>query len=295
MGAHNEEQYISESIESVLRQNFNDYEFLIIDDGSTDNTPSIIEHYSECDDRIKIITNSSNKGLMVSLNKGIAEARGEYIARMDADDRSLPERFAKQVQFLDANPHTHLVGCSVRYIGPHGDPLGVWSCSPSTNGPEGLMENGKDMAHASVLMRKSSIRAVNGYREPFALAEDLDLWVRLARKFGPKFSSVLPDILFEYRITPDLYRRRNIGEIYGSHVGELVGEEEKLQARISAHLEQATTELSPARYTSMYHITAGRLLRNYGNNTKAAKHFLTALRYDPAFFTKTGFQLLLDR
>ncbi len=115
MPVYNCELYIKEAIDSILNQTFTDFEFLIIDDASTDKTVSIIKEYK--DFRIQLIEKEGNKGISDSLNYGLKVAKGEYIARMDGDDISLPERFVKQVTFLDSNPDVILCGSNFGIIG----------------------------------------------------------------------------------------------------------------------------------------------------------------------------------
>ena len=110
MSVYNGEQYLAIAIESILNQTFKDFEFIIINDGSTDNSLSIMQKYAQGDDRI-ILIDRKNLGLTKSLNEGIAIARGEFIARMDADDISFPERLSEQVKFLTAHPEIDLIGC----------------------------------------------------------------------------------------------------------------------------------------------------------------------------------------
>ena len=107
MPVYNGEKYLQEAIESILNQTFKDFEFIIINDGSTDKTLEIIKSFT--DPRIKLIT-QENRGIIYSLNKGITESRGKYIARMDADDISLPERLEKEYRFLEQNPNYGIVG-----------------------------------------------------------------------------------------------------------------------------------------------------------------------------------------
>ena len=114
MSVYNGERYLHESIESILNQTFKDFGFLIINDGSTDNTPKILKSYK--DQRIKIISNKNNLGLTKSLNKGIKLAKGEYIARQDVDDVSLSERLEKQVKFLNSYPSYAAVGTFTKII-----------------------------------------------------------------------------------------------------------------------------------------------------------------------------------
>src|SRR5437868_2907435 len=122
MTVYNSEEYLREAIESILGQTFTDFEFIIIDDGSTDRSADIVNSYS--DTRIRFLSNSSNLGLVASLNEGIERARGEYIARMDCDDVSLPERLAKQVTFMDSRPELAASGTWAKEIDEEGNVIG---------------------------------------------------------------------------------------------------------------------------------------------------------------------------
>ncbi len=122
MSVYNGDKYLREAIESILNQTFTDFEFIIVNDGSTDNSLEIIESYD--DERIKTINNKKNIGLTKSLNKALKFAKGKYIARQDADDVSLPNRFEKQVEYLDSHPEVALVGTSVYLIDENGKIIG---------------------------------------------------------------------------------------------------------------------------------------------------------------------------
>ena len=123
MGVLDGERYLRTAVESVLTRNFPDFEFLIVDDASADTTRQILDSFS--DDRIQIVTNPHTLGLTRSLNVGLAAARGAYVARMDADDVTLPGRFEQQVTFLDANPERAMVASFVEHIDADGASLGV--------------------------------------------------------------------------------------------------------------------------------------------------------------------------
>src|SRR5687768_10604451 len=116
MSVYNGARYLSQSIESILAQTFSDFEFIIIDDCSSDSTPQILNEYARQDSRIRIIRNSENKGLTASLNIGLTQAQGRYIARQDADDISLPQRFEKQIHYLEAHPETIVVSSNIGII-----------------------------------------------------------------------------------------------------------------------------------------------------------------------------------
>ena len=119
MPVFNCEKYLDESINSILNQTYRDFEFFIIDDGSTDNSEKIIKNYQEKDDRIILLT-QNNQGLTKSLNKGIRNCRGKYVARMDADDICAPKRFELQLEYLEKYPNTDIVGCMVSLISEKG-------------------------------------------------------------------------------------------------------------------------------------------------------------------------------
>lgn len=181
MPVYNAGIYLEESIISILEQSFEDFEFIIIDDGSTDKSFSIIQSYALKDKRINAITRA-NKGLIETLNEAIDIAKGEYLARMDADDISCSERFYKQVKFLDHNKDYFAVGVLSSLIDSEGDligPFGNWiSHSEIDNAHlEGL---GGAIIHPSSMIRTSAMRAVGCYRANFKSAEDIDLWLRIA-------------------------------------------------------------------------------------------------------------------
>jgi glycosyltransferase involved in cell wall biosynthesis len=181
MSVHNGEKYLREAMESILNQTFRDFEFIIIDDGSTDGSKQILEEYAVKDSRIRLVSRE-NCGLTKSLNEGIALARGEFIARMDADDVSLPERFEKQVQFLKEKPEFVAVGtgvmmtdCDLRPLQQRGQPKGHGNICR-----ELLCGNGGAMTHPAAMIRRSALQKLGGYDERFETAQDLDLFIRLS-------------------------------------------------------------------------------------------------------------------
>lgn len=192
MPVYNCELYIKEAIDSILNQTFADFEFLIIDDTSTDKTVSIIKGYK--DSRIQLIEKALNTGYTNSLNYGLSIAKGEYIARMDGDDISLPERFEKQVAFLDANPDVVLCGSNFSIIGTE-----KLINLPADNEAIKLrLLKGNCIAHPSVLIRHSVLKDYNiTYDSNTEPAEDYDLWVRLLQ-FG-KLHNIQENLL-DYRV-----------------------------------------------------------------------------------------------
>lgn len=216
MPAFNVERYISEAVESVLSQTHKDFEFVIIDDGSTDNTLAIAESYARKDGRVKVISHP-NMGIVGSLNKALDLASNEWIVRMDADDIMLPNRIERQVSFVHENPGVAVAGTLVYYVSENGEFIGK-SPRPRLAGRDSIEEfvrrnksKGKSglealptvgfphfmVYHGTVIMRKSVVKEVGGYRQEFLLAEDFDLWNRIIE--GGYIVLIQPEYLFKYR------------------------------------------------------------------------------------------------
>jgi glycosyltransferase involved in cell wall biosynthesis len=207
MSVYNGDQFLRQAVESILNQTFTDFEFIITDDGSTDGTWSILTSYD--DSRIHLAHNEENVGLTKSLNKGLAVARGRYIARMDADDVSLPERLAKQVRFLDTTPSVGVLGSWIEYIDEDGTPLGTWQMATSPHVVRWGLMFGTCLAHPAVIMRQKIIQRAGSYRDDTAYAQDYGLWVR---------ASAITQIANLREIL--LQRRRREGSISENHHSE---------------------------------------------------------------------------
>lgn len=181
MSVHNGECYLRQAIQSIFCQSFLNYEFIIIDDASTDATPDILLQFK--DPRLAIIRNTGNLGLTASLNIGIRAARGKYVARMDADDISVPHRLARQVESLENNPEIAVVGSSYYTMDEHGAVTGIIDVldRPELIQRELLRQNW--FGHGSVMMRKSCFEIVGGYDERFIYAQDYDLFLRLSERY----------------------------------------------------------------------------------------------------------------
>lgn len=198
MSVYNAERFLASAIDSVLSQTFTDFEFLILDDGSSDSSREIIAAAAARDARIRPIVRE-NRGLVASLNQLLSEARAPLIARMDADDLCMPERFARQVAFLAAHPDHGVIGSYTRDI----DEDGTAYPSSGADHPvthEAFVHNiehgGPLIAHPSVLYRRDVVLAAGGYHGAFRHCEDFDLWLRLAHRTR---IANLPDRLLHYR------------------------------------------------------------------------------------------------
>jgi glycosyltransferase involved in cell wall biosynthesis len=196
MPVYNAERYVAEAVESILAQTFADFELIIIDDGSTDRSLSILRRSAENDLRIRLVSRP-NTGYVVALNEMLEMARGEFVARMDADDVSLPERFAIQVAYLREHPEIICIGTRVQIIDEAGRDL--LACHPAMDHDEvqALALAGRcPLCHPSVMMRREPVISLGGYQVDMEPAEDHDLWLRLGEQ-GRMVN--LPDVLVKYR------------------------------------------------------------------------------------------------
>lgn len=199
MPAFNAERYISEAIESVLSQTHTDFELIIIDDGSTDNTLSVAESYAQKDGRVKVISHP-NVGMGTSLNRALDLANNEWVARMDADDIMLPNRIERQIAFIKENADVAIAGTFVHYINNDGTIIGKQQSPYITRDHvEELVQRNKlvGFTHPSVIMRKSVVKEVGGYRGEFWPADDIDLWNRIVERDYTVLAQ--PEYLLKYR------------------------------------------------------------------------------------------------
>lgn len=196
MPAYNAEKYIAQAMDSILGQTFRDFEFIILNDCSKDRTDEII--LSCKDPRIVYLKNEQNMGVAATLNKGLAAAKGNYIARMDADDISMPQRLEKQVEFLDSHPNTAVVGTDLERFGEGmSTQFRGFAGDPAQMKVDLLFACG--LAHPSVMMRRAVIDELGGYDMAFEGLEDYELWCRVAQKHDV---SVVNQMLFRYRVHP---------------------------------------------------------------------------------------------
>jgi glycosyltransferase involved in cell wall biosynthesis len=199
MPVYNGERYLDAAVECILQQSFTNFEFLIIDDGSTDGTGDLLRKWEMRDKRIRLLS-GSHHGISAALNRGLAAARSPIIARMDADDVSLPNRLERQVSFLKDHPAIAVVGSGVRFINTKGEPRSIANKYPRT--PEDAVASlscgNTPVAHPAVAMRRDAVLSVGGYRSLFDYAEDFDLWVRLMEHKHQIAN--LPEVLLDLRI-----------------------------------------------------------------------------------------------
>lgn len=195
MPVYNNGPYLREALDSILEQTFADFEVLLYNDGSTDNSKEILDSYD--DSRLRIVNSSENKGLIHWLNRGIEDARGKYIARMDGDDISMPDRFEKQFRLMEEHPEIGICGTQLEIIG-----TGQKILRPTTDDDlRWWIFRGTPFAHPSVIIRVSVLRENNLQYNPQAyLVEDFDLWWRMGRYCR---IANLNDILLRYKVHQD--------------------------------------------------------------------------------------------
>jgi len=196
MPVYNCERYLDEAIRSIREQTFTDFEFVIVNDGSTDGSLEIIQRHAEEDERI-IILDRPNGGIVAALNAGLAVCRGEFIARMDGDDVSLPERFERQVAYLRQHPQIGVLGGWAYVIDNQGIEIGS-KCPPSTH--EEILSHSLQQGWTAIIHPASVIRRVafgdRGYEPDYAYAEDTELFFRIA---GAWQLANLTEYLLRYR------------------------------------------------------------------------------------------------
>lgn len=196
LSVFNAEKYLKSCVDSILCQSFHNFELIVINDGSTDNSLNILKQYQENDRRI-ILVSQSNQGLSSSLNLGIALSKSEICARIDADDVAENSRLQKQFNFLNENPNISVVGSWIKIFGEGCIPR-VWKnpLSPSEIYLTLFVKN--PLFHPSVMFRKSRVLAAGGYDSSVPYDQDYDLWLRMSKN-GDQFANI-PQVLMHYRI-----------------------------------------------------------------------------------------------
>jgi glycosyltransferase involved in cell wall biosynthesis len=199
MAVFNGERFLEQAVASVLNQTLPDLELIVLDDGSTDRTPELLDELSLRDPRV-VVHRHPNRGRTASLNAGVRYARAPLVARLDADDVCLPTRLARQREFLDRHERVALVGGAVRLIDDGGRAFEESRYPVSDAEIRTAFTYTTPFVHSSVMFRRSAFDKVGGYRECFAETEDLDLWLRLAEHHE---LANLPEAVIEYRLHAD--------------------------------------------------------------------------------------------
>ncbi|MFL6248127.1 MAG: glycosyltransferase family 2 protein [Thermoanaerobaculia bacterium] len=230
---YNGARYLAETIESIAADGFTDFEHVIVDDGSTDATPEILENAAARDSRIIVLRHEPNRGIAAATNRGLAIARGEYIARLDADDVSLPGRLAREAAFLDEHADVAMVSMNYESMDANGVVIGRSRRDHPPSVVEYLLNFSNSVGgHSQVMFRRSAVETVGRYDESCRASLDYDLWTRIIRQGR---IVVLPEIGMRYRVhDQSVSARARATQI---EVGKRV-----VQRTLSAYLGRTLTE-----------------------------------------------------
>ena len=291
MSVYNAADYLETAIQSILTQENVSLELIVIDDGSTDGSPDILRRLAKDDNRVRLFV-QANAGLTLSLIYGCQLARGEFIARQDADDVSLPDRLRKQRDSLKADESLAFVSCNAIYMGPNDEMLEqiIRPTDPVEATRQLLFEETGPPAHGSVMMRRTSYEFVGGYREQFYFAQDSDLWLRLGRVGQIKY---LPETLYAWRVSPSgistlrQAQQLRFGDLgHACHAAVLRGDSESKYlnqaaelSRTIRHEKQQPSRLC-ARAKAWGHYRIGTTLARQGDS-RARDYFWQTIKSQP--------------
>ena len=277
LAVHNDERYIEESVRSVLEQTCEDFELILVDDGSDDGTVSLVDSLARTDSRIRLFR-QRRSGLTCSLIRATAEARGLYLARQDSDDRSRSNRFAVQTNFLNTHPDIAAVGSDTVVIDQSGQRIKAIVGERGTGTiRSSLLSLRSTPIHGSVMMRRESVLAVGGYRLAFTVSQDFDLWLRLTEHCG---LDNLSDILYEWRLNPvGVYSTRRMEQMMFSSIALAFTHERQLSGKDSYPLLEAAAGnieyfLGEFHSSDKVHAQFGELLLRSGVKPELARRHL---------------------
>jgi glycosyltransferase involved in cell wall biosynthesis len=231
---------LQRAIESILAQDFADFEFLIIDDASNDGSAEAVRSWAARDSRIRAVFHDANAGLAATLNEGLRLARGELVARMDQDDESLRNRVRVQAEFMRAHPHVVVAGTFVYHMGakPRYDRLVTFATDAKTI--REALRTANPLYHPSVILRRREILDLGGYRDEFRNAEDYDLWLRASKRYD---LAVIPEPLLRYRFSPHgMSLGRKWEQLYFVYLAQAANNEGGLPLEEARHVAQRMLE-----------------------------------------------------
>jgi glycosyltransferase involved in cell wall biosynthesis len=207
MSVYNGEKYLKECIESILNQTYKNFEFLIIDDNSKDNSYNILKEYAEKEPKIKLFKNDQNMGLTKNLNFLILKSKGEYLARMDADDISFKNRLESQINFIKSNEDIDILGSFAIDIDEEGKEKNLRKVPITLSEIKNILPKVNPIIHPTVLMKKSSLKKINFYNEKYRTSQDYELWYRAIANNLNLYN--MPEPLIYYRVNNDYYKRKS--------------------------------------------------------------------------------------
>jgi len=275
MSVYNGSNFLDQSIRAILAQTFQDFEFIIIDDASTDRTPEIIKQFAEQDPRIKSFRNQQNigpAGFIRNLNFGCRQAKGKYIARIDHDDISRQDRFYLQYDFLENNPDVFIVGAALRKVDESGEYLGLMIPPENDEQIRKMMPKKISLYHPVIMFRKSFYD--DFYRDKMRYCEDYDFYLRVMTD-GLKMAN-LKDCLLDYRILQNSLSREQdkvIKNLFVNQSKEFY--KERLQKGIDSY-----DQFDPENFLNIYKNPSKELLRK-------------AIKVSKIYFDFIGFRKLM--
>lgn len=207
MAVYNDAKWLDDSIPSILSQSLVDFEFIIINDGSTDTTCTVLEEWAARDPRIVVRHLPTNGGLARALNLGLSLVRASLVARHDADDIAMPDRLIRQVAYLETHPEVVVVGTNAIAIDGDGNNLGSINTPQSPEMIRKVLRWTTPFVHPSVMYRRDVILRLGGYDESLLRSQDYDLWFRLLAQYK---GANLSEVLLKYRVYPDGYKKRKL-------------------------------------------------------------------------------------
>lgn len=275
---HNCRRYLAAAIASITAQSHRDFEFILVDDGSTDGSAGVIDRAAAADPRLRVIRRP-NTGIVGALNDGLAAATGEFIARMDGDDLAEPARFAAQLAWLQAHPACVAVGSAVWFIDPDGAVIDFYAppCAHDAIETQLLRGNGGAIIHPALMLRRAAVTAIRGYRRKYDRAEDLDLFLRLAQ-LGTLANLPIPLLRYRLHAASTNFVHREQQRTLSTRLVTQARTARGLPALPPGGLSTGAADLSPAARHRGWVITALR----WGRRRTAIKHALLAVRAEPA-------------
>lgn len=276
MPTYNAMPFLSEAVESILSQTFDQFEFLIVNDGSTDGSKTYLD--SLTDPRIRVI-HQENQGIVAALNTGIEEAQYKWIARMDADDVALPQRIETEVAFIERHPQYILVSCAFGYIGIQGKRLKATHVQSLQSPPSYQPSLDPVILHQGVLYNRKAVVAVGGNREVKA-AEDFDLWLRLAEASYQMAS--ISEILMMIRVVPEGISAQNFIDQRLGWKYALTCSKARQAGKNEPQQDEFRRKYWPRGWKRI-HVEGARQFRLAGASWGTNEYFLAALRLVMSF------------
>ncbi len=283
MPVYNAETFLRHAIDSVLNQTFSRFEFLIIDDASSDSSLEIIQSYK--DPRIRIIEHTKNQKLIATLNEGIKSARTDLIARMDADDISVPSRLQKQYDFMQKHPDYCIVGTSMKVIDEHGAVIAEQEVLTDNVIMQQALDVINVFPHGSVMYRKTCLLQAGLYNPRAYLVEDYELWTRLRHQ--GKLANI-SETLYLWRrnpqgesLTKSALQRRNLQKV-----------RDALWSKQASDYVVMLATIKPSRLIAELHVLFARALYRHNRRWLALQHLTRAIRIAPKSVLNYGYFLM---